>query len=120
MAIPRFMLVLGALTLRGHVLLFETLRSLVDDICHVDVTGRVNIVNKAPEYCAVHPKWADGYSVVKKPGSGAFVPQEPPLGIEVLSTRSNGHRTERGRVIFYYRLGAKDVVEFERFVDLDE
>src|SRR6266436_1444250 len=78
MAIPRFMLVLGALTLCGQVPLFRTLRSLVDDICHVDVTGRVNIVNKAPEYCAVHPKCADGQPVAKKPGSGAFVPPEPP------------------------------------------
>src|SRR5260370_35088449 len=87
MAIPRFMLVLGALTLCGQVPLVGTLRSLVDDICHVDVTGRVNIVNKAPEYCAVHPKWADGHSVARKRGSGAFVPQEP-LGMEVLPTPS--------------------------------
>src|SRR5260370_1170426 len=86
MAIPRFMLVLGALTLWGQVPLFGTLRSLVDHICHVDVTGRVNIVSKALEYCAVHPKWADGHSVAKKTGFRLLRSIRTPLRMEVLAT----------------------------------
>src|SRR5712664_356416 len=93
MANPRFMLVLGALTLRGQVLLFETLRSLVDDICHVDVTGRVNIVNKAPEYCAVHPKWADG-TLLLKTGFRGLRSTGTALSVEFMLARSIGIEPE--------------------------
>src|ERR1700694_2427278 len=39
----------------GPVPMSETLRSLVHNICHDDVTGRLNVVNWPPDHCAAHP-----------------------------------------------------------------
>src|SRR5258705_2850063 len=111
------MLVLGIRTLRGQVPLFETLRSLVDDICHGDVTERVNIVNKAPEYCAVHPKWADGQSAAKT-GFRGLRSTETGSASKLWWPDQDGIEPTTQEVIFYRRLSTEDVVELERFVDL--
>src|SRR5882724_9833742 len=50
--IPRFIFVLGALACGLSWL--ETLRLLLQHICHGDVTGRPNIVNCPPVRCAMH------------------------------------------------------------------
>src|SRR5437879_12180269 len=42
-------------TIPGYGSMVGTLSSLVHDIAHGDVTGRVNIVNWPPYRCAAHP-----------------------------------------------------------------